>query len=211
MARFIKKKFEVQDPQESKTYKHSSEQDRSEFELSISNIFFIGLRASGKTTLAKKVAQELQAEFVDTDDLVEQKAGQNIAELVNEQGWEHFRQLEHQVLQEVCSQKGQVVATGGGIVLRDENRELLQCSGQVFYLMADVLDLAARLENAPEKEQRPALTDKSLKEEIVQNLGEREPYYVLLADHVLQAEKSPEELAEDVFVALQMQEPKEED
>lgn len=202
MAQFIKRKFEVQEPDASKIYKQHRQEYKQEFDLSSSNIYFIGLRGSGKTTVGRIVAEGLQAQFVDTDELVVQRAGLGIAQIVDRQGWEAFRHLEHQVLEDICSKKGQVVATGGGIILRDDNRELLQAGGQIFYLMAHVPDLLARLDKAPAKEQRPALTEKPLQEELAQTLSAREPLYVSIADHVLQAEKPPEELAEDVYLAL---------
>lgn len=202
MARFIRQKFEVQDPEESKIYKQDSQEYRQEFDLSGLNIFFTGLRGSGKSTLGKRVAKGLQAQFVDTDEKVVEQAGQSIARIVADKGWEAFRELEHKVLKKVSSENGQVIATGGGIVLRDDNRELMQDRGQIFYLMAHVPELLARLENSPETEQRPALSQKSLQEELAETLGQREHLYVSIADHVLQAEKSPEELAEDVYQAL---------
>ena len=202
MARFIRQKFEVQDPEESKIYKQDSQEYRQEFDMSGLNIFFTGLRGSGKSTLGKRVAKGLQARFVDTDEKVVERAGQSIAQIVADKGWEAFRELEHKVLKKVSSENGQVIATGGGIVLRDDNRELMHNRGQIFYLMAQVPELLARLENSPETEQRPALSQKSLQEELAETLGQREHLYVSIADHVLQAEKSPEELAEDVYQAL---------
>lgn len=163
------------------------------------NIFFIGLRASGKSTLAEKVAQRLNLACLDTDLIIGQKIDQTIAEFVEKNSWPAFRQIETDVLRFICRQKAQVVATGGGIVLKAENRKLLNDSGIVFYLQADVPLLVNRLQLDPKVEQRPALSDKNLSEEIYSSLKEREPYYLECQDHILQASNPLEELVQEVL------------
>lgn len=162
------------------------------------NIFLVGPRGSGKTTVGRLAAEPLGLAFVDTDALIAERAGSSIAAYVEAKGWDAFRDLEHAVLADVCTHENQVVATGGGIILREDNRVLLKNSGWTFYLMADVSTLLGRLEADPNAAQRPALTDSPLREEISRVLAEREPLYFSVADAVLQAALPAEDLACEV-------------
>lgn len=202
MIQFIKRKYHISEPHEKKMHCHGSAKSHFRFELQKSNIFFIGPRASGKSTLAKEVAQKLYGKFVDTDDIIVQRCGKTIAGLVQDKGWDYFRNQEHKVLQDICNQNGQVIATGGGIVLLPENRELIKKSGTVFYLMAEVNELVSRLLAAPNNSARPDLTDLSLEDEIASTLHERESLYFQCLDFILQACKPLHELVTDVLIAL---------
>ncbi len=162
------------------------------------NIFLVGPRGSGKTTVGRLAAQRLSLAFADTDALLAERAGTTIVGFVAAHGWDAFRDLEHEVLADVCGRENQVVATGGGIVLREDNRALLRACGLTVYLMADLPTLLSRLEADPNAAQRPALTDSPLREEISRVLDEREPLYFSVADAVLQAALPAEELAEAV-------------
>jgi len=162
-----------------------------------SNVFLVGLRGSGKTTLGKVGAKRSGRPFVDTDVLVEERAGRSIAELVERQGWEAFRALESEVLAEVCAGDGQIVATGGGIVLAEANRLLLRASGKVFYLAAEPALLAARLLKDPKVAQRPTLTSRPLAEEMRALFEERQDLYMTVADFILHAGAPLHELADD--------------
>ena len=167
------------------------------------NIFLIGPRASGKTSLGKLLARHLDLPFSDTDDLVVAQAGQTIAQMVEERGWDAFRQLEHDVLARVCGQDGQVVAMGGGMVLRPDNRELLKTHGRVLYLTTDAATLLSRLAAEPLPGQRPALTDKDAETEMRQILLEREPLYRECADHVIDSSLPLEKMAASALAALE--------
>ncbi len=149
------------------------------------NIFFIGLRGSGKTTTGQALAKKLNLPFWDTDQLVEEKFSTSIADIVSRHGWEGFRSRESDILRMVCSRQGQVIATGGGTVLAQANRNLI--SGVVFYLQAPLSVLFARLSQSPASSRRPALYNKNLQEELVISFTEREPLYLSLADHILDA------------------------
>ena len=200
MTRFICEKFDVENPDEAMVF---GKTEHVVFDLATSNVFFVGLRGSGKSTIAEKVAKKLDAPFVDTDRLIKEKAGTSIKEIVEEKGWEAFRNLESEVLNKVCESKGQIVATGGGIVLSAENRDLLQKNGTTIYLMGNPPLLASRIEqDAATGEQRPPFSDNPLREEMSELLWEREPLYMMVAAHTLQAERTVDELVEDVVAAL---------
>ncbi len=159
------------------------------------NIYLIGARASGKTTLGRKLAAALKRPFVDTDRRIRLATGKTVAELVEAGGWEGFRQAEADVLGEVAVFSGQVVSCGGGLVLRQENREVLE-KGIVLYLQAPAEVLAERLLRNPENAQRPSLTGQSIADEVRQVLAERAPLYEGLARITLQADAPLERLVE---------------
>lgn len=166
------------------------------------NIYLIGPRASGKTTLGQRLAQRLNRPFVDLDARFVEVRGETIAALVEREGWDAFRQAEAAILAETAAQKGLVVATGGGVVLLPENRARL-AKGLVLYLQADPARLAQRLMADLNAEQRPKLTEMGLAEEIVATLAEREPLYLSLA-HACLPERPVEELLEYTLKALAM-------
>lgn len=201
MTTFIKKKFEVEEESTSMTFK-SGQFIKPSFSLEQKNIYLIGMRGSGKTTLGKALAQALGCEMVDTDAVLVSNAGQTIEEIVNAQGWEHFRSLEEQTLLRVSALPGKVVATGGGIVLSAANRDLMYKTGVSFYLAADAALLTGRIMKDNNAAQRPALTGLALHDEVAQIMSEREPLYMAGMDHMLQANRSVEELVDDVLVDL---------
>lgn len=168
------------------------------------NIFFVGPRGSGKSTLASRLSAELKNQYLDTDELIVQKTGESISEIVGKRGWEGFRGLEHQVLKDVCRKDNCSVATGGGIVLLDENRWLLKQSGTVFYLITDIEVLYNRLKDSVSDESRPSLNNLPLKKELVQTIRERENLYLETTDYILAAEKNPSKLVQECIENLRL-------
>lgn len=202
MTRFIQKKIQVADAGATMVHHHEAPSRPDVFNPATENIFLVGLRGSGKTTLGKLLAQRLDLPFVDTDETVVQAAGRSIARIVDDLGWDGFRNLETQALQKVCAEKGQVVATGGGIVLAPENQQLLRQSGTTLYLMAEIPTLLRRLATSPEPEQRPALSDLPLEREIAQSSARRGPLYLCVASHILHTEAPLEKLLEEALDKL---------
>lgn len=98
------------------------------------SVMLIGMPGCGKTTVGRELARQLGRELVDTDALVEKQAGCTIPELFAREGEEAFRRLEHQVLTQVGKQSGLVVATGGGVVTRPENRDPMRQNSTVVFL-----------------------------------------------------------------------------
>jgi len=202
---YINEKFEVQEKDKTAVFKPPSPgRGTPPFPK---NVFFVGLSHSGKTTLGKLVAEELDKKFVHTRALVEAEAGMGTLEIVKAKGWEEFDRLESEALERVCGEKDQIVATSARVVLADKNRELLKENGRVFYLMADVPLVFKRLVAETDPARRPVLADqapKDLKEEVVRDFVEREPLYMELGGTILQAGKEPAELVQDVRITLRI-------
>ena len=100
------------------------------------NIFLIGLMGAGKTTLGKKLAQDLQCQFYDSDHVIMDRTGVSIPTIFELEGEEGFRNRESAVIDELTQEHPIILATGGGAVLRPENRRFLHDRGTVIYLCA---------------------------------------------------------------------------
>ncbi|MGX9870809.1 shikimate kinase AroL [Enterobacter mori] len=166
-------------------------------------IFLVGPRGCGKTTVGLELARVCQSQFVDTDHWLQEHAAQSIAEIVEKEGWESFRARETAALEAVTS-PATIIATGGGIILAEYNRQFMRDKGIVIYLCAAVSTLVGRLEAFPEEEQRPALTAKPLSEEVSEVLAERDALYREAAHHVVDASASPEEVVIQIITALRL-------
>ena len=173
--------------------------------------FLLGLRASGKSSLARAIAAKYEMDFIDSDYVLQQSVNQSIASFVKDQGWEAFRQLEAQVLQSIVKNAKNndvnsklIVATGGGIVLLEENRALIKKSGFAVYLKAEPDVLYARLLKNPDPSLRPPLGDSSLLQEIKKSFADREPLYQECANIVLPAELSLNLLSESFAAAVSL-------
>lgn len=112
-----------------------------EMERGTRNIVLVGMPGCGKSTIGKALAERLNRELVDTDDLVRAEAGCSIPEIFAREGEEAFRRLEHQVLCQVGKQSGLVIATGGGIVTRPENIDPLRQNSTVIFLRRAIQSL----------------------------------------------------------------------
>lgn len=152
-------------------------------------IFLIGLMGCGKTTIGKSLAQHLGYDFIDTDDLIVEKYQQDINTIFHEKGENFFRNLETDTLKNIISntknnaEKNYIVATGGGIVLKPENRKLLKQFGYNIYLQTDIKILAQRLISDT---QRPLLKNKENLLNNLQNLHNiRNKFYLEVANLVI--------------------------
>jgi len=144
------------------------------------SVGLIGYRGSGKTTIGKRLADRLWQPFIDTDDLVVKKAGKSIKEIFEQEGEQRFRDLETEVVREVCTQPETVIAFGGGALDRDENREAIKQAGlRLVYFKCEPAELLKRIQNDPETAaNRPALSNLGGSiEEIESVLARREPIW----------------------------------
>ncbi len=167
------------------------------------NIVLIGYRGTGKTTVAQELAQRIGWSWVDTDAEIERAAGTTIADVFATQGEPAFRDLESRIIAQVAQRERTILATGGGAVLRDENRLRLRACGRVVWLRAAVDTIHRRLqEDARSAAQRPALTQYGEREEIQRLLAVREPLYRQCADLIVDTdEHSPQAVVEHILQA----------
>lgn len=161
------------------------------------NIVLIGYRAVGKSSVGALVAELLDRPFVDLDALVEQEAGQTIPEIVKAAGWPEFRRREKAMVQRYASRSGQVLATGGGVVLDPDNVANLRAAGKLVWLQATPATIQARLgRDSQQTASRPGLTGKGTWDEVAEVLTAREPLYRAAADVNLEVDyETPASLA----------------
>ncbi|WP_449245176.1 shikimate kinase [Desulfobacca acetoxidans] len=153
------------------------------------NIVLIGFRAAGKTTVGRRLAELLNRPFYDLDQVLEQEAGKTIARLVAQEGWPAFRRREKALVERFASQKGLVLATGGGVILDPENTTRLKASGRLVWLKTAPETIRARLRRSqPEHAARPGLTDKGTLNEIDEVLVNRTPLYQAAAEAIIETD-----------------------
>ena len=165
------------------------------------NVVLIGYRGTGKSTVGKIVAARLGRAVVSTDAEVVKVAGQTIPQIVEQHGWEHFRDLETKICQDLAGRDGLIIDTGGGAILRQQNVDALKHTGKLFWLTASVETIAKRIGSDT---QRPSLTGtKSFVDEIQDVLRERIPKYQAAADHVIETDgRSVTQIADEILARL---------
>jgi len=147
------------------------------------NVFLIGYRCTGKTTVGACLARRLDWGFVDTDRKVVETAGVSIVKMIEANGWAYFREQEHKALRALSTLDNQVVATGGGIVLDDRNISIMRTCGRVVWLTASEKTIQARMLNDETTAgSRPSLTAEGFLAEVSSVLSARKPLYEKAAD-----------------------------
>ena len=162
------------------------------------HIALIGYRGTGKSTVGRLLADQLSLPFYDLDAEAERIAGTTIEAIFAEQGEAAFRDVECDTLAQTMAKPPAVLATGGGIVLRDENRDRLR-GATVVWLQASVETIVARV-TADTDNDRPALTRRSLRDEVSHVLAERTPLYQDVANDAIDTEylNSPAAVANEI-------------
>lgn len=146
------------------------------------NIVLVGPMGAGKSTIGRQLSSMLGFEFFDTDSIIESRSGADIPWIFDVEGEEGFRDRETAVLADLLSCKGTVLATGGGIVLREQNRSLLSRIGTVFYLSASIEQLIKRTKK---DKKRPLLQVSDPEKKIRELVELRDPIYREVADEVI--------------------------
>ena len=165
------------------------------------NIVLIGMRGSGKTTVAKLLAEKLQKNHIELDEMLAKKVGMPIALIVEKYGWAYFRKVESDVVKEVAVYSDTIISTGGGVVINTESVSTLKKSGTLVLLDASVETLVKRTGNT---KNRPFLTNKkNRKEEIREVLKQRKTLYGQAADEIIATDTlSPKEVVEEILLKL---------
>jgi shikimate kinase len=171
--------------------------------LPFSLLFLIGYRGTGKTTVARHLAERLGWKWIDADEFLESRYGSTIGHIFENEGEAVFREHEAAALKDFCNLRQHVIGTGGGVVLRDENRKRLQGAGKVVWLTADPLTIWRRLQLDPTTTaRRPALTGGGLAE-VEELVRIREPLYRSCAHLTIStADISPPEVAAAIIDQL---------
>lgn len=154
------------------------------------NIVLVGYRCSGKTSIGRYIAGKMDRIFLDTDVLIEDKAGSSIEEMVSRNGWERFRETEKGVIRDISSKNRIVVATGGGVVLDGENIKELKRNGFIIWLTGSPVVLRDRMEkDMMTGTKRPPLTGEDPLDEIEQVLKTRDNLYREAGDFMVDTDR----------------------
>ena len=166
----------------------------------------IGYRATGKTTLARLLAQRIGCDWIDADVEIERRAGKSIAQIFAQDGEPAFRDLESRLIADLCRRQRLILAAGGGAPLRPESRQAMRTGGKVVWLKATPATIHARMSgDQTTAARRPNLTNQGGLEEIVQVLSGREPIYRQTAHLEVDTEgKMPEEIVEEILARLEL-------
>jgi shikimate kinase len=162
------------------------------------NLYLIGMMGVGKTTVGKLLAEEIGYRFIDTDEVIVKAAGKSINEIFAENGEAEFRQLESDVLAQVCAYTKLVIATGGGIVMQQHNWSYLH-HGLIVWLDVPVQIILQRL---AEDDTRPLLQDDP-ESKLRSLLEQRQPMYSQADLHItINATETPEEIATRILATI---------
>jgi len=146
------------------------------------NIFLVGPMGAGKTTIGLQLARQFGRRFYDSDKEIEKRTGATIPLIFELEGEEGFRKRETQVIGDLAELKESIIATGGGAVLKAENRAILKAHGLIIYLKADLEHL---FERTQKDKNRPLLQTENPKLRLKEILEQRDPLYEEVADIVV--------------------------
>ena len=160
------------------------------------NIILIGSMGAGKTTIGRQLAKRLKRPFYDSDHELVERCGVDIPTIFEFEGESGFRDRESQVIDELSKLSDIVMATGGGAVLRPENRKMLAARGTVIYLRVSLKNQHLR---TSADRNRPLLQGGNLMEKLQKLRDDRDPLYTALADHVLDTDdRTPNNVAQSI-------------
>ena len=160
------------------------------------NIVLTGFMGTGKSSVGRELAKLLQMDFIDTDDEIEKLHGP-IKEIFHNQGEHFFRNCEREIAKELSTVSNTVIATGGGLMINNENADRLMNSGKVFCLHADLADIVERLSDSEETNVRPLWEKENNINEMQTLLNERSVSYNKF-EQVSTEGKSPIEIAKEI-------------
>lgn len=182
----------------SRYFFHFAAQRRSRMHVAL-----VGLPGSGKTTVGRAVARYFGLDFVDTDAVIEQQLGCTIGQYFETHGENAFREVESQILERVLQNNiASLISTGGGAILRPQNRKILRAQSTVFYLKANPDDIAKRLHNDTT---RPLLQGHQTATRLQELLQQRGPLYEEVAHFTLAANrKGSSQIARKMMMQIEL-------
>lgn len=170
------------------------------------NLILVGPMGAGKSTIGRLLAKELKLSFKDSDKEIEQRTGANIPWIFDVEGEAGFREREQAVIGELCKLDGVVLATGGGAVLRPENRAALHAGGRVVYLHTSV---EQQLDRTSRDRNRPLLRTADPGKVLADLLRIRDPLYREIADVIIETdERPPRMVVQEILERLEALQPR---
>ena len=167
------------------------------------NVFLVGLMAVGKSTVGRLLANALDVEFFDTDHVIEERAGAEIAWIFDVEGESGFRVRETRMIEQLTQNKNIVLATGGGAVILAENREWLKARGVVVYLRAPISE---QVERTSRDKTRPLLQTPNPEQKIRELMEIRGPLYQEVADMVVDTyRRNPKTVSQEICKHLKVE------
>ncbi|KKA44748.1 MULTISPECIES: shikimate kinase AroK [Salinivibrio] len=167
------------------------------------NIFLVGPMGAGKSTIGRHLAQQLHMEFYDSDSVIEDRTGADIAWVFDVEGEEGFRKREENVINDLTEEQGIVLATGGGSIMSKESRNRLSARGVVVYLETTIEKQLARTQR---DKKRPLLQTDQPREVLESLAEERNPLYQEIADYVVRTDdQSAKVVANQIMALLEQQ------
>ncbi|NOY70092.1 MAG: shikimate kinase [Deltaproteobacteria bacterium] len=162
------------------------------------NIVLIGYRGTGKSVVGKIVSERLQMKCISMDARIVEKAGMSIPDIVENHGWTTFRDMESEVTRELAKLDNIIIDTGGGVIERTENIEILQATSCIVWLKASVDMIVSRIQGDIE---RPSLTgEKNFTAEVAEVLERRAPKYASAAQYEIDTEQlTPGQVADRII------------
>ena len=162
-------------------------------------IYLIGMMGSGKSTVGKLLAEQMQMTFLDLDEIIETNTQKTIRDIFEQDGELYFRKLESEALVNV-NQENSVISCGGGIILDELNRFQLKSSGKVVFLQVSIEELSKRLQTLVG---RPLLKGKKIDEELTSLWSDRKELYIETAHITINVEsQTPKQITELIIKSL---------
>ncbi|MBT3091774.1 MAG: shikimate kinase AroK [Candidatus Thiodiazotropha endolucinida] len=164
--------------------------------MRIQNLFLIGPMGAGKTTVGRQLAEFFHKDFVDSDHEIQRRTGVDIPTIFEFEGESGFRHRESAVIDELTAREGIVLATGGGVIMREQNRKLLSARGVVVYLHCSVRQ---QYERTHRDKNRPLLSTPDPKGRLNELMAVRDPLYRETADIVVSTEgRNTQSVVQDI-------------
>ena len=162
-------------------------------------LIIIGPMASGKSVVGKKLSKRLDIDFYDTDEEIVKKTGVTISHIFDIEGEDKFRSREMNIFSDLIKKDGCVISTGGGIVLKEENRELLK-KGTVLYLKTSI---QTQLERTMNDKERPLLRGKENKEVTLRKMAKlRNPLYEKSSNYIIEETDNSNQTVDNIIMQL---------
>ncbi len=173
----------------------------------MNNIFLIGYRCTGKTSVGKELSAKLSYPFIDADEFLVKEDGRSISEIVAQEGWGALRKKEKEIIEKICKLDKYIVSTGGGVVLDKENIIIMKKTGIVVWLKADVATIKKRMiSDYNTNNFRPSLTSKKIEDEIIETLTYRIPLYESSMDFFINTDEfTIDEVCRNICQAIHLE------